>query len=108
MEYMVKNVHFYSFKQTCMPAKTFGDLPILKDIIQPYTFFKCFKGKKIEACMKKDMREKFVALLTGSSGSSRGKQSREYDAESEKQESMENIFNMIYGFDINKSSDDIF
>lgn len=89
-----------------MPAKTFGDVPILKDIVKPYTFFKCFKGKKIEACMKKDLREKFVALLTGSS--SRGKQSREYDAASEKQESMESIFNMVYGFDMNKASDDIF
>ncbi|XP_046643037.1 uncharacterized protein LOC124328337 [Daphnia pulicaria] len=91
---------------SCMPVKTFGDIPILRDIVKPYTFFKCFKGKKIEACMKKDMREKFLSLLSGAS-SGRAKQSREYGA-SEKEESIESIFNMVYGFDMNKSSDDIF
>ncbi len=102
---LLKNVNDYS-QQSCMPVKTFGDIPILRDIVKPYTFFKCFKGKKIEACMKKDMRQKFLALLTGAS-SGRAKQSREYDA-SEKEENIESIFNMVYGFDMNKSSDDIF
>jgi hypothetical protein len=100
-----KNINDYS-QQSCMPVKTFGDIPILRDIVKPYTFFKCFKGKKIEACMKKDMREKFLSLLSGAS-SGRAKQSREYGA-SEKEESIESIFNMVYGFDMNKSSDDIF
>lgn len=74
----------------------------MKDIATPYAFFKCFKGRKIEACMKKDLREKFLALLSGVP-SSRAKQMRD-DSVSEVQQNVEGIFNMVYGFGTNTLS----
>lgn len=75
-------------------------------MVTPYAFFKCFKGRKIEACMKKDLREKFVSLLTGLPAS-RGKQMRDETA-SEVQANMDGVFNMIYGFDMNSRSTSFF
>lgn len=56
--------------------------------------------------MKKDLREKFVSLLTGLPAS-RGKQMRDETA-SEVQANMDGVFNMIYGFDMNSRSTSFF
>uniref|UniRef100_A0A0P6DJ49 Uncharacterized protein n=2 Tax=Daphnia magna TaxID=35525 RepID=A0A0P6DJ49_9CRUS len=91
---------------SCIPTKTYSDIPVLREMVTPYAFFKCFKGRKIEACMKKDLREKFVSLLTGLPAS-RGKQMRDETA-SEVQANMDGVFNMIYGFDMNSRSTSFF
>ena len=85
--------------QSCVPDKMYGNIPAIKELIRPTTFFKCFKGKKIEACMKKDLREKFGSLLTGVTSNIRS-QLKAFESEMEGMDRAQSIFNMVYGFDM--------
>lgn len=86
---------------------------MLKELAQPMVFFRCFKGKKLEACMKKDLREKFGTIMEDDmmSMARHGMRHPELFGDEQpnnEENSLDNIFNMIYGFDITSSADDIF
>ena len=47
----------------CLPTSEFDSTPIGKDIAPAIMFVNCFKGKKMEACIKKDLRERLMDFL---------------------------------------------
>merc|ERR550517_1691209 len=67
------------------------------------TFFKCFKGKKLEACMKKDLRERFGQFFDDELMT----MSRHFMGEDEKRPfgNRDNMFDMLYGFDVGDGAD---
>lgn len=69
----------------------------MKDIVQPMAFFKCFKGKKLEACMKKDLRERFGQFFDDELMM----MSRQFMGDDKKSlNNRDNMFDMLYGFDV--------
>lgn len=81
-------------------------MPILKDLAKPMMFFKCFKGKKLETCMKKDLKEKMGAMF-GSVDENLLMMSREMgdsditNNSADDEQGIDSIFNIIYGFTMN-------
>lgn len=71
---------------------------MMVELAQPMTFFKCFKGKKLEACMKKDLRERFGQFFDDELMT----MSRHFMGEDEKRPfgNRDNMFDMLYGFDV--------
>jgi len=80
----------------CLPEEEHADL--MKDLNQPMAFFKCFKGKKLEACMKKDLRERFGEFFDDEMMM----MSRQFMGDEDKKPyaSRDNMFDMLYGFDV--------
>jgi len=80
---------------TCLPEEENAGL--MKDIVQPMAFFKCFKGKKLEACMKKDLRERFGQFFDDELMM----MSRQFMGDDKKSlNNRDNMFDMLYGFDV--------
>jgi hypothetical protein len=48
---------------TCLPLEEYEDVPIGKDIAPAFMFLNCYKGKKMEACIKKDLRERLLQFI---------------------------------------------
>lgn len=88
--------------------KRFSHVPILKDLAQPMVFFKCFKGKKLETCMKKDLKEKFGNILDDKMMTMARQMGHSDLTREGSSEHVDSIFNMIYGFDMNSGVDDLF
>merc|ERR1711976_7760 len=59
-EDMVKSVDTCAKMAQCMPVEEYAGVPVGKDLVPAMMFVHCCKGKKIEACVKKDLREKLV------------------------------------------------
>ncbi|XP_050302907.1 uncharacterized protein LOC126740777 [Anthonomus grandis grandis] len=64
----------------CVPEVKNEKSPLSRELIRPMFFFKCYKHKKLEACVMKDVRKKYVDVASDSSddleedfGSRRGK-----------------------------------
>ncbi len=82
----------------------YGNVPVMKDLVKPLSFFKCFKGRKIEACMKKDLRDKFGSLLSGITSNIRSQlNSPTTSGETDGMDKVQSIFNMVYGFDMDNT-----
>lgn len=90
--------------------KKISQMPILKDLAKPMMFFKCLKGKKLETCMKKDLREKMGAIMgLDENILMMSREMGDSDITSEDNgESIENMFNIIYGFTMNSGMGDVF
>ena len=46
----------------CIPDVKKDRSPLSRELIRPMFFFKCYKHKKLEACIMKDVREKFAGV----------------------------------------------
>ena len=74
-------------------------MPMFQELAKPVVFFNCFKGKKLAACMKKDLRQMYgndvdegIAMAREFATNAQSGQTAEADPAS--------IFSMIYGFDV--------
>lgn len=90
----------------CVPIKKMSSIPILKDLARPCAFMECLKRRKIEACMKKDLREKVDSLL-GTADWATARQSEELEDGRPQTEEID-MFNTVFGFDIFSSHYSIF
>lgn len=45
-----------------MPPINKDKSPLSRELIRPMFFFKCYKHKKLEACIMKDVREKYSGI----------------------------------------------
>lgn len=48
--------------QQCVPEINKDKSPLSRELIRPMFFFKCYKHKKLEACIMKDVREKYTGV----------------------------------------------
>jgi hypothetical protein len=105
-------IYFIAIFQSCVPLKKISQMPILKDLAKPMMFFKCFKGKKLETCMKKDLREKMGAFLGVDENilimSREMGDSDDIAGDDNGERNIENMFNIIYGFTVNSGMGDMF
>ncbi|RZC32779.1 uncharacterized protein BDFB_007256 [Asbolus verrucosus] len=46
----------------CVPEVKKDKSPLSRELIKPLFFFKCYKHKKLEACIMKDVREKYTGV----------------------------------------------
>ncbi|KAG5896396.1 hypothetical protein JTB14_009601 [Gonioctena quinquepunctata] len=56
---MQDGVAFCQQFSQCVPDVKKEKSPLSRELIRPMFFFKCYKHKKLEACIMKDVREKF-------------------------------------------------
>lgn len=91
----------------CIPDSQNDRSPFTSSLMKPMFFFRCYKHKKLEACIMKDVRERFSGLSEDSIDSipetdlfRRGKSA---DAKSSKEKSSDDltsaIFDFLYGND---------
>ncbi|CAH1984939.1 unnamed protein product [Acanthoscelides obtectus] len=59
---MLDGVSFCQQFSQCVPDMKKEKSPLSRDFVRPMFFFKCYKHKKLEACIMKDMREKFSGV----------------------------------------------
>ena len=83
----------------CLPPNKLNKMPMFQELAKPVVFFNCFKGKKLAACMKKDLRQMYgndvdegIAMAREFATNAQSGQTAEADPAS--------IFSMIYGFDV--------
>lgn len=95
-EDLYSGVEYCRKVSTCLPIEETSSMMV--ELAQPMTFFKCFKGKKLEACMKKDLRERFGQFFDDELMT----MSRHFMGEDEKRPfgNRDNMFDMLYGFDV--------
>ncbi|KAF5269314.1 hypothetical protein FQR65_LT02615 [Abscondita terminalis] len=60
-----EGVSFCQQFSQCIPEVNKDKSPLSKEFFRPMFFFKCYKYKKIEACIMKDVREKYDSLNDG-------------------------------------------
>ncbi|XP_063224751.1 uncharacterized protein LOC134532261 [Bacillus rossius redtenbacheri] len=56
---MVDGVEFCRQFSMCVPDISKERFPLSRDLMRPMFFFKCYKHKKLEACIMKDVRERY-------------------------------------------------
>ncbi|CAG9863523.1 unnamed protein product [Phyllotreta striolata] len=59
---MQDGVNFCQQFSQCVPEVKKEKSPLSRELIRPMFFFKCYKHKKLEACIMKDIREKFSGV----------------------------------------------
>ncbi|XP_072387274.1 uncharacterized protein [Diabrotica undecimpunctata] len=59
---MQEGVGFCQQFSQCVPEVKKDKSPLSRELIRPMFFFKCYKHKKLEACIMKDVREKFSGV----------------------------------------------
>lgn len=59
---MQDGVSFCQQFSQCVPDVKKDKSPLSRELIRPMFFFKCYKHKKLEACIMKDVREKFSGV----------------------------------------------
>ncbi|XP_056645868.1 uncharacterized protein LOC130451094 [Diorhabda sublineata] len=59
---MQDGVTFCQQFSQCVPEVKKERSPLSRELIRPMFFFKCYKHKKLEACIMKDVREKFAGV----------------------------------------------
>ncbi|XP_066998552.2 uncharacterized protein [Anabrus simplex] len=56
---MIDGVEFCQKFSQCIPEQNKDKYPLSKELMKPMFFFKCYKHKKLEACVMKDIRERY-------------------------------------------------
>jgi len=84
-----KGIEYCSKITSCLPEDEHSGM--MKPLAKPMAFFKCFQGKKLETCMKKDMRERFGEFFDDEMMT----MSRQFE---QKSMSPDSVFDMVYGF----------
>ncbi|XP_076256865.1 uncharacterized protein LOC143194162 isoform X2 [Rhynchophorus ferrugineus] len=59
---MQDGVSFCKQFSQCVPEVNKDKSPLSRELIRPMFFFKCYKHKKLEACIMKDVREKYAGV----------------------------------------------
>ncbi|KAJ3654914.1 hypothetical protein Zmor_014066 [Zophobas morio] len=59
---MQDGVAFCQQFSQCVPDVKKDRSPLSRELIRPMFFFKCYKHKKLEACIMKDVREKYAGM----------------------------------------------
>ncbi|XP_066155467.1 uncharacterized protein [Euwallacea fornicatus] len=59
---MQDGVTFCQQFSQCVPDIKKDKSPLSRELIRPMFFFKCYKHKKLEACIMKDVREKYAGV----------------------------------------------
>ncbi|CAG9768984.1 unnamed protein product [Ceutorhynchus assimilis] len=59
---MQDGVTFCQQFSQCVPEVKKDKSPLSRELIRPMFFFKCYKHKKLEACIMKDVREKYAGV----------------------------------------------
>ncbi|KAH0807394.1 hypothetical protein GEV33_015397 [Tenebrio molitor] len=59
---MQEGVTFCQQFSQCVPDVKRDKSPLSRELIRPMFFFKCYKHKKLEACIMKDVREKYAGV----------------------------------------------
>ncbi|XP_047108232.1 uncharacterized protein LOC124777023 [Schistocerca piceifrons] len=56
---MVDGVEYCKQFSQCVPETKRDKLPLSRELAKPMFFFRCYKHKKLEACVMKDVRERY-------------------------------------------------
>lgn len=59
---MLDGIQFCQQFSQCVPEIKKEKSPLSRELIRPMFFFKCYKHKKLEACVMKDVREKYAGV----------------------------------------------
>ncbi|XP_060517912.1 uncharacterized protein LOC132696847 isoform X2 [Cylas formicarius] len=59
---MQDGLHFCQQFSQCVPEIKKEKSPLSRELIRPMFFFKCYKHKKLEACIMKDVRDKYAGV----------------------------------------------
>ncbi|XP_044751821.1 uncharacterized protein LOC123311795 [Coccinella septempunctata] len=59
---MLDGIQFCQQFSQCVPEIKKERAPLSRELIRPMFFFKCYKHKKLEACVMKDVREKYAGV----------------------------------------------
>ncbi|KAJ8978177.1 hypothetical protein NQ317_009665 [Molorchus minor] len=106
---MQDGVTFCQQFSQCVPEIKKEKSPLSRELIRPMFFFKCYKHKKLEACIMKDVREKYSEMTDDELDSDievrRSKGMRmSNDSEKEIEDMSDSIYEFLYasdsGFDI--------
>jgi hypothetical protein len=60
---LVKAVDTCQKFSSCLPLDEFENVPVGKEIAPAIMFINCLRGKKIEACVKNDLRQRFMQFV---------------------------------------------
>nr|XP_022914468.1 uncharacterized protein LOC111424959 [Onthophagus taurus] len=85
----------------CIPEPKNTASPLSRELSKPMLFFKCYKYKKLEACVMKDVREKITNLnddddLDGDNSKREGKKLK---LDEDDGEISSNLYDFLYGID---------
>lgn len=100
-----------SFQQ-CVPEVNKDRSPLSRELIRPMFFFKCYKHKKLEACIMKDVREKYAGVtdedLDGEMEIRRQGKAMKFDeTEHEVNELATSMYDFLYGTESGVGIDEV-
>lgn len=86
----------------CIPESQSEKSPFSSALMKPMFFFRCYKHKKLEACIMKDVRDRFTGLSEDNFDESeilrRGKSAQfQNEVPISKEELEATIFDLLYG-----------
>ncbi|GJQ82188.1 hypothetical protein Trydic_g6016 [Trypoxylus dichotomus] len=94
----------------CIPEPKKEASPLSRELTKPMLFFKCYKYKKLEACIMKDVREKISNIseddFDGDTEFRRTGKSMKHDEDSDDLAST--MYDFLYGTDTNFELDNMF
>lgn len=96
-----------------MPEIKKDKSPLSRELIRPMFFFKCYKHKKLEACIMKDVREKYAGVAEddfdgGDMELRRTGKASQFAADKEVDELASSMYEFLYGSDSNFDIENIF
>lgn len=59
---IVEGIDFCKQFSQCIPESTNERSPFSNALMKPMFFFRCYKHKKLEACIMKDVRDRFTTM----------------------------------------------
>lgn len=60
---LIQSVDTCAQFSSCLPLEEFETVPIAKTVAPAVLFVNCLKGKRIEVCIKKDLRDRLRDLI---------------------------------------------
>ncbi|XP_074027053.1 uncharacterized protein [Leptinotarsa decemlineata] len=112
---MQDGVAFCQQFSQCVPEVNKEKSPLSRELIRPMFFFKCYKHKKLEACIMKDVRDKFSGVaddeLESDMDLSRTGKAMDFpkaDKEREIDDLASSMYEFLYTSDSNLDVDELF
>ncbi|KAI4464390.1 zinc finger protein [Holotrichia oblita] len=94
----------------CIPEPKKEASPLSRELTKPMLFFKCYKYKKLEACIMKDVREKISSIseedLENDTDFRRTAKSMKHNDDND--QLVSTMYDLLYGADPNFELDNIF
>ncbi|XP_045471460.1 uncharacterized protein LOC123678469 [Harmonia axyridis] len=95
---MLDGIQFCQEFSQCVPEIKKERAPLSRELIRPMFFFKCYKHKKLEACVMKDVREKYAGVTDEDLDDDVEIRRQAKDLKSGHEEDLDSLATDIYGF----------